>query len=36
LLGQLLAKAGRQSEAAEALARARAYDVHLNDNNAAL
>jgi predicted Zn-dependent protease len=29
LLSELLAKAGRSTEAADALARARAYDVHL-------
>src|SRR5439155_25586012 len=31
LLSQLLAKAGQPSQAADALARARAYDVHLNN-----
>ena len=34
LLGQLFAKAGRPNEAAMALARARAYDIHLSDRPA--
>jgi len=36
LLGQLLSKAGRPGEAAEALARARAYDAHLGEQPAPL
>jgi predicted Zn-dependent protease len=32
LLGELFAKSGHQAEASEALAHARAYDVHLNNH----
>jgi Tfp pilus assembly protein PilF len=36
LFSQLLAKSGREKESAEAIARARAYDVHLDSNQNAL
>ncbi len=34
MLSELLAKAGHAAEAAEAKARAKAYDVHLNERPA--